>query len=98
MQIGLSHLEREKLTHVMRWMDYIQVGPILNFFLLFNFLNFFYESDGNFLWKEDFLVTLCYHQTVTCELPTFQCNYQDFGCEADLIMPHLWLLVPFATI
>ncbi|XP_043814254.1 methionine--tRNA ligase, cytoplasmic-like isoform X6 [Manihot esculenta] len=22
--IGLSHLEREKLTHVMRWMDYIQ--------------------------------------------------------------------------
>ncbi|XP_043814262.1 uncharacterized protein LOC110619325 isoform X6 [Manihot esculenta] len=23
--IGLSHLEREKLTHVMRWMDYIQL-------------------------------------------------------------------------
>jgi hypothetical protein len=26
-QIGLPNEDKEKLPHVMRWMDYIQVGP-----------------------------------------------------------------------
>lgn len=26
-QIGLTNEDKEKLPHMMRWMDYIQVGP-----------------------------------------------------------------------
>ena len=29
-QIGLPNADKEKLPHVLRWMDYIQVGPYPN--------------------------------------------------------------------